>query len=292
MRSVGLHLPHVSRPADADAIFRAACHAEELGYDDVWVSDHVAVPSDPDRRRSPGGAMAPSYVIDPIVSLTWAGAVTRTIGLGTSVLVLPYRHPLIVAKQLASLDQLTGGRVRLGAGTGWLRPEFEALGVDPARRGALMSESLAAIRACWGPDPVDHTGDAFRIQAMSVKPKPAHPIPVWLGGTSVAALERARAVADGWQGFALTPQAAAPLIARLRAEPFDLAFTISIRSVSTPEQLAHELDAFETLDLDHVLVEPHAPDIDSWLRTADAFWELLSPRVEEPSPSSSARTAP
>jgi len=292
MRAVGLHLPHVSRPADGEAIVRAARHAEELGFADVWVSDHLAVPSDPARRRSPGGAVPPSYVVDPIVSLTWAAAATRRIGLGTSVLVLPYRHPLIVAKQLASLDQLAGGRVLLGAGTGWLRAEFEALGVDPAHRGALAAEALAAIRSCWGADPVEHAGPAFHIHEMSVKPKPAHPIPVWLGGTAEVALRRARAVADGWQGYALTPEAAAPLVARLRDEPVDRPFTVSVRSVSTPEELARELDGFIALGVDHLLVEPHAPDIDAWLRVVDAYWELLSPLLTAAAPPSHERTAP
>ena len=117
---LGVHLPQFGRAAGPDAIARAAVQAEELGFDDVWVSDHLVVPD--------GMTYPPAFLFEPVITLTWAAAATRRVGLGTSVLILPYRHPVHLAKELASLDQLSGGRVVMGAGAGWLAGEFEALG--------------------------------------------------------------------------------------------------------------------------------------------------------------------
>src|SRR5437764_11033209 len=116
----GVHLPQYGRAAGPESITRAARQAEELGFDDVWVSDHLAVPT--------GQQYPPAFLYEPVVALTWAAAATSRVGLGTSVLILPYRHPLHLAKELASLDDLSGGRVVLGAGAGWLKGEVEAHG--------------------------------------------------------------------------------------------------------------------------------------------------------------------
>src|SRR3954453_22188827 len=147
---VGVPLPQYGRAAGPDAITRAATQAEELGFADVWVSDHLAVPT--------GAPYPPPFLFEPLVALTWAAASTSTIGLGTSVLVLPYRHPLHLAKELATLDVLSGGRVLLGAAAGWLEAEFDALDVPFAERGARTDEAIDAIRACWEQRPVEFSG--------------------------------------------------------------------------------------------------------------------------------------
>src|SRR5206468_3385054 len=137
----GIHLPQYGRAAGADGITRAAKQAEELGFADVWVSDHLAVPS--------GAPYPPPFLFEPLITLTWAAAATQRVRLGTSVIVLPYRHPLHLAKELASLDVLAGGRLLLGAAAGWLEAEFDALGVPFAERGARTDEAIDALRACW-----------------------------------------------------------------------------------------------------------------------------------------------
>src|SRR5919202_350736 len=142
----GIHLPHAGEQATPALVRRHAERAEDLGLDDVWVSEHIIVPRDK-FPRSP-------MFFDPVLSLTWAAAATKRIRLGTSVLVLPMRHPLPLAKELATLQNFSEGRLILGAGVGWLEAEFDALGVPFRERGRRMDEGIALMRAVWGDDPI------------------------------------------------------------------------------------------------------------------------------------------
>src|SRR5579864_826940 len=141
----GIHLPQYGQVASGAAVVRAARHAEELGFADVWVSDHVV---------HPAAQSYPSpYLLDPFVTLTWAAASTSTIGLGTSVIVVPQYHPLWLANTTASIDALSGGRLKLGVGVGWSEAEFVALGQDFHTRGRRTDEILEILRLCWATDP-------------------------------------------------------------------------------------------------------------------------------------------
>ena len=196
----GIHLPQIGRKAGPEAISEAARQAEALGFDDIWVNDHLAVPA--------GAPYPPSASFyEPVVTLTWAAAATSTTRLGTSVLVLPLRHPVHLAKELATLDLLSGGRLILGAGVGWLREEFEALGVPPAERGARTDESIDLLRRCWSEDSIDHDGGkvATTMRAIRTLPQPGRRIPIWIGGVSEAAVARAIRLGDGWHGVRLSP---------------------------------------------------------------------------------------
>ena len=142
---VGIHLPQYGRVAGADAITRAARHAEDLGFADVWVSDHVV---------HPAAQTYPSpHLYDPLVTLSWAAACTSAIGLGTSVMVVPMHNPLELANALASLDALSGGRLVVGAGVGWSEDEYRALGYEFKDRGQRMDETLDFLRVAWQDDP-------------------------------------------------------------------------------------------------------------------------------------------
>src|ERR1700731_3459867 len=170
---LGIHLPHIGRKASPENIKRSAMQAAELGLADVWVSEHIIVPKDANYPPSPN-------FWDPVLTLTWAAACTERVRLGTSVLVLPMRHPLPLAKELATLQNLSGGRFILGAGVGWLEAEFEALGVPFHERGRRMDEGIAMMRAVWSDDPVTFEAKYIPavIEEMRMQPKPEKPIPI------------------------------------------------------------------------------------------------------------------
>ncbi len=264
----GVHLPHIGRKASPRLIRAAAEQAEGLGFDDVWVSEHIIVPAGAPYPPSPS-------FYDPVLTLTWAAACTSRVRLGTSVLVLPMRHPLPLAKELATLQNLSDGRLILGAGVGWMEAEFAALGVPFHERGRRMDEGLALMRAVWTQDPVSFATRhiAAEVRDMRMQPLPCAPIPVWIGGASDPALARA-ARHDGWHGSRIAPAQAAPLVARLRALRPDPAFTLSLRVRWDGADEAAMRDAFATYadaGIQHLLVEPQERDADAWLRAVDSI---------------------
>jgi probable F420-dependent oxidoreductase len=210
----GISLPGRGPLAKPDPVLTLAAKADALAYASIFVTDHVVLPASMARSvypysatgQLPGGA-AQDY-LEPLAMLAALARVTRRARLGTSVLVLPYRHPLVTAKVLATIDQLSGGRLVLGAGVGWLREEFEALGAPPfEERGAVTDEYLRFMRAAWTTDPVSFAGRYVSIRDVHALPKPAQPggIPVWIGGHTDAAVRRAATLGDGWHPIALRP---------------------------------------------------------------------------------------
>jgi probable F420-dependent oxidoreductase len=264
---IGIHLPHIGRKAGPEAIRRAAIQAEELGFDDAWSSEHIIIPK--------GAAYPPSAIFyDPVLTLTWAAAFTRKIGLGTSVLVLPMRHPLPLAKELATLQNLSEGRLILGAGVGWMEAEFAALGVPFRERGRRMDEGIAMMRAVWNEDPITFPARHIPavIEEMRMLPQPVTPIPIWIGGSSEAALVRAVRIADGWHGSRLTPEAASPIVKQLREQRPEPKFTISLRygwDGKDDEALRTRLAGYSAVGLDHVLVEPAERQLEDWLHVVE-----------------------
>ena len=269
---VGIHLPQFGRASSPDSITEAARLAEQLGFADVWVSDHIAIPAAQD-YPSP-------YLYDPLLTLAWAAAATTTVGLGTSVLVVPQHNPLALANSLASLDALSGGRLTIGAGVGWSEAEFAALGQSFADRGRRMDEALDVLRACWGSDPVDFEGEFVHLDAMKVQPKPAHPIPIWVGGRSEPAYRRAVTRGDGFHAIGLAPEGAAAVVERMRRDRPEESFTISLRTGwdpqgMEPDRIRRERDEFEAAGIQHVLSAPWRNDAPSWLRSMELLAELV-----------------
>jgi probable F420-dependent oxidoreductase len=274
---LGIHLPQIGRKAGPEGIRRAAIQAEELGYHDVWTSEHIITPA---------GAMYPPSPLfyDPVLSLTWAAAYTKRVLLGTSVLVLPMRHPLPLAKELATLQNLSGGRFILGAGVGWLEAEFAALGVPFNERGRRMDEGIAMMRAVWSEDPVSFPTRVIPaiIANMRSLPKPEQPIPIWIGGSSEPALNRALRL-DGWHGSRCSPEQAAPIVERLRSVRPDADFAVSLRygwDGRDTGALRARLEGYAAVGVEHVLVEPAEREIADWLaaveRIAEAGEGMLS----------------
>ncbi|HKF77185.1 MAG TPA: TIGR03619 family F420-dependent LLM class oxidoreductase [Candidatus Dormibacteraeota bacterium] len=188
---VGVVLPTYRRLASPANIVRAARLAEDLGFESVWTTDHVVVPAEQEDLFG-------RTVYDPLATLAYVAGFTSRVKLGVAVLVVPYRHPLPLAKTLATLDQLSGGRVVLGAGLGWLPGEFEALGLDVRRRASLTEDGLQAMRACWRSETPSHRGPHFAFDGVLFAPRPVGDLPVWIGGVSDAALERAARLGEGW----------------------------------------------------------------------------------------------
>jgi probable F420-dependent oxidoreductase len=263
---VGIHLPQIGRKAGPESIRRAAVQAEELGFDDVWTSEHIILPD---------GAMYPPSPLfyDPVLTLTWAAAYTKRVGLGTSVPVLPMRHPLPLAKELATLQNLSQGRLILGAGVGWLEAEFAALGVPFRERGRRMDEGIAMMRAVWNDDPVSFEARHIPavINGMRSLPRPEKPIPIWIGGTSEPALRRALRY-DGWHGSRATPEQAATIVKRLRAERPGADFATSLRTAWDGQDdgaLQARFEGYQAVGIEHVLAEPFEREIDDWLRAVE-----------------------
>ena len=247
----GIHLPHAGERATPALIRRFAIEAEASGLDDIWVSEHIILP----RTQFP----RPLPFYEPVLTLTWVAAVTERVKLGTSVLVLPMRHPVPLAKELATLQNLSGGRLILGAGVGWLAPEFAALGAPFHERGRRMDEGLALMRALWTQDPVTFATRHIpaEITDMTMTPLPVTPIPIWIGGNSEAALRRTIRLADGWHGSRETPEETAAIVQRLRAERPGQDFTISMRVNWDGRDLGvfrDRIAAYEAAGVQHVMV--------------------------------------
>ncbi|MFZ0659970.1 MAG: TIGR03619 family F420-dependent LLM class oxidoreductase [Candidatus Binataceae bacterium] len=209
---LGLHLPQIGAAHEnlAADIARIAARAENAGYASLWVSDHLLTPA-------AGASIAAVEIMEPIVTLAYAAAVTKTIRLGTSVIVVPYRGAIHLAKELATLDLLSGGRVIAGLASGWLEPEFRALGAPYERRGAYTDEAIGLMRACWASEAPEFAGEFFKLSGMRFGPRPsAGKIPLWIGGISRRAIRRALELGDGWHGTRMKPEQVAVRLGWLR----------------------------------------------------------------------------
>lgn len=183
--------------AGPGAIATIASAAERLGFDSLSVSERLLLPGGPGWQNEYG---LPEYdTFDAIESLTWVAALTTRVRLLTGVINSLFQPPVVLARRLATLDSLSGGRLDVGIGQGWMPEEFAAVGVPLSRRGAGFEEHLAAMRACWGPNPVQHDGPRYPIASASIGPKPIKgQIPVFIGALAPAAIERAARIGDGF----------------------------------------------------------------------------------------------
>jgi probable F420-dependent oxidoreductase len=204
----------------AEAIAEMARAAESAGFDAVFVTEH---PFPEQGWMDTGG----HHALDPFVALSFAAAATTAIRLQTHLCVLAYRNPFLTAKSVASLDVLSGGRVILGAGTGYLEPEFAALGVDFDERNELTDEAIVAMKAAWSGEPLSLTGRHFEARDNVALPRPVqspHP-PIWIGGNSKRAIRRAVELADGWAPMPNPAQTAA----RRRSAPLETLEDLKVR---------------------------------------------------------------
>jgi len=207
---LSVEFPSVSYREGPAAVAALARAIERIGYDHIDIFDHVVmgVPIE-GRPRGPYRAQMP--ILEALTALAYMAAVTTRVGLGTEVLVLPQRQPALVAKQVSTLDTLSGGRVRLGVGVGWQESEYEALGETFADRGARMDEAIRLLRAYWTDAEVNLVSAHYPTVSMAMEPKPPQggQLPIWIGGGSEAAYRRVGRLGDGWLASRVTDAASA-----------------------------------------------------------------------------------
>lgn len=260
---LGVNVPNFGPGTDPGVLREWARIVEGLGFDLLMMSDHVAVTPDVAERYP-----APFY--EPFTTLSWLAGLTTRLRLGTTVLVLPYRHPLLVARMAANLDQLSGGRLVLGVGIGWARQEFDALGVPFTARGRLTDEHLATLRKAWREEADGRTAS----------------IPVWVGGNSEAAIRRAIRFGDAWHPLRVTlpwlrsalanhslPAFAPRIALRLTTTPVDDPERLA--GTGTIEQILDDLDQLRRLGADTVLLDPYHGDPEE-TRRPHAAWQALT----------------
>jgi probable F420-dependent oxidoreductase len=282
----GYHLPIWGPAATRETLLAIARRVEALGFDSAWASDHVVIPFEI-RSRYPYNAtgdfpLAPTAnFLEPLTALALVGGATDRLRLGTTVLVLPHRHPVLAAKMLATLDHLAPGRVILGAGVGWMREEIELLGAPYAERGAWTDEAIRIMRACWRDERVSFQGRFFSFPPVGLAPKPARgTIPIWIGGHTARALRRVAELGDGWHAAFASPDVMRQGLAELRAacakigrDPAEL--TLSVRmGLSARRPAAETLDelrALREIGVRHVIVETRVADVDDMTRLLERF---------------------
>lgn len=256
----GLFAINVGPCADPALQRRVAIAAEEEGFESIWTGEHVAMPL----RDNPVPTPPETPFLDSLISLTHVAAVTSRIRVGTGILVLPHHNPMLLAKSLASLDVVSGGRLIAGFAAGYVEREFAAIGADFRKRGAITDEYLTAIRAIWTQEVPTFRGRFASFGDVRCEPKPVqrpHP-PIVIGGHAPAALARAAREGDGWYGFAQTVAATAEIVRelrRLRTEVGrgDAPLEISLTTFEpiTPELVAQAADA----GIDRLILYPIVP---------------------------------
>jgi probable F420-dependent oxidoreductase len=206
----GFCLPNFDGTVTPDRMVESGVLAEELGFDSVWSTDHVIVPRE---NLHPYGIL-----VEALISLSYVAARTERIKLGTSVIVLTQRNPILVAKQAAALDVLSHGRLILGLGAGWLKPEFDFLGEDFRKRGRRFDESIRLMRSIWSENLIGFSGEFFKLEDAVSLPHPRKPIPLLIAGASEAALLRAASLGDGWHPVGITPEELKKGVEKIRAK--------------------------------------------------------------------------
>ena len=287
---IGVNLVNFGPGASPETLGHTARLAEQLGYHLVMISDHVAITPDVAARFG-----APFY--DPFVTLGWLAGITRTIELGTTVIILPYRHPLQTARLVANVDRLSGGRFIFGVGAGWATQEFETLGVPFHRRGAITNDYLAAIKACWAGDVASYEGPFVAFKDVETAPRPVqtpHP-PIWVGGSSEGALRRAARFGDGWHPIRVradwlvktglprlrevadaegTPVPALCPRIRLKLTEAPLPEDTRLAGQGSLGQMRSDLEALAALGATYVLLDPYDDDPEA-TRDLEPVWRAL-----------------
>ena len=262
----GLHSVNLHTCAHPEAAARLGRAAEDAGFESLWVADHVVLPDPP----VPGRPMAPDMrLLDPLIALTYFAAHTSRVKLATGVVILPQRQALVIAKQLASLDVLSNGRVIFGIGVGWCEPEMRSVGAPFAERGRVADDYLAAMRAVWTQPKPSYKGPYVAFDGVQAMPRPVqNPIPIVVGGRTPPAYRRAVTQGHGWYGFGLDVAETTKSVNALRevtkttSRPQALGrLEISITPPGFDVPDAATIKAYAAAGVDRLILRPR-PDMD------------------------------
>jgi probable F420-dependent oxidoreductase len=290
---IGAKVPNSGPLPERLGIGSMAAELERAGFESLWVSDHIVLPSEigsrypfADDGRATWATDTPYF--DALIALALIAQATERAAIGTAVLVLPLRQPVVFAKQAASIDVASGGRLNLGVGAGWLEEEFDALNVPYAGRGRRLDEWIALVRACWTGSPPPSRSDLYDLpEGVLCLPRPAHPVPLLIGGHSDVALRRAGTAGDGWLAQQalpeLDPGELEERIRLMRAAATDAgrdsaSLRVVLRIVEAAgrsEELARRLGELEAVGVAEIIVDVslengEAPDVYARLKEAVA----------------------
>jgi probable F420-dependent oxidoreductase len=276
----GLNLPNYSSLGHRDAVTAIAERADELGYASLWTSDHVLLP---ETLPEPFGNLLESFA-----TLSYLAARTQRIGLATGILVLPQRDPLLAAKQAATIHHLSGGRLTLGVGVGWIEQEYGYLRSDFHARGHIADEYIPAMRTLFEAEGPEFHGPRINYSDVLFSPKPSPRLPIVVGGTSRAALKRAATLGDGWHGISRTPEEAAAAIAVMDSYGLKSDFRVSLRAKmrigeaagdtgdgsvmdGSPADIAERVRRYSDAGVDQLVLEPGATELDDFMDQMTRF---------------------
>jgi probable F420-dependent oxidoreductase len=292
---IGVNLHNYGPFASKPAIDAIAERVEALGYDSIWTADHILVPR---TEPEPFGQL-----LETLTTLSYVAAKTQRISLGTSILVLPQREPILVAKQAATVHHLSNGRLILGIGVGWIQQEFGYLGADFVARGQRADEYIAAIRELWTADEPQFAGDAVRFSDAIFSPRPPRPngIPILVGGASTQALRRAARYADGWHALDASPKKIRDATATMAKLAPDRRLEISLRVTTAvgratrpgptsknpdygtlegePDAITAAILRYHDAGVTHIVIDPDTNLLDEYLDDLDRFAAEIRPHI-------------
>jgi probable F420-dependent oxidoreductase len=308
----GFPIPTRGSMGSLETIRRLGRAADEYQFDSIWITDHIVIPK-ATKSKYPYAAdgrldlEAAQHYLDALTVLSYLAGVTERVALGSSVLILPYRNPVLVAKMIATLDVLSRGRVILGVGVGWMREEFQALNLTTfEERGAATDEYIQILRELWTKDWPSYRGRFYSLDEVRFFPKPVqkpHP-PIWIGGHTKAAIRRAARLGDGWHPIGLRPPAGllpdeyAKAVADLRSQAREagrdprtitLSFCAPIKftdgaasTVRTPfigsrDQIVEDIRAYQRLGVSHLIFDFAGPSVDAIVEQLHRFAEEVRP---------------
>jgi probable F420-dependent oxidoreductase len=293
---IGCHLPNQGPLATREAVVTFAREAERRQVASLWISDHVIFPRTA-TGSYPGGRFPhppDKPYLEPVTVLTAAAVVTDRARLGSSVFILGHRHPVVMAKMLASIDALSGGRLICGVGVGWWKEELEILGVPFHARGRQADEAIQVFKALWMMDNPAFEGEFFKFRDIGFAPKPVqkpYP-PIWVGGDSPGAFRRVVTHGDGWHATSKTPAQFREALGRLRAvsdaagrpwETIELSLRFGLSDAllaQGPQAVIDQLGELKRLGLTHVVLEFRRDDLKHMIEILDRVTGTIRPAVD------------